>query len=160
MSKQINFYATDSDKVIIAEIMNSVFGKLLDAPFNKGLLHSFGYEENKATFYLIEENRKNDVTYCIHEYYDKSTTELLDFRRSPVLEYALSSKNKKDGYYIRGRFYCCSDDKAFSKKVSQFFTILKKNFWYVKKYNVYVSHNIDLSVAKFENERIITREDL
>jgi hypothetical protein len=158
MSKQINFYATESDKIMIIEILNSVFGKLLDIPLNKGLLSSFDSKINKPMFYLIEEKRRNDICYRIHEYYDRSTSELLDYRKSPVLEYTLSSKNKDEGYYIRGRFYCCSEDKEFSKKVSQFFTKLKKNFWYVKKYKVYVSHNIDLFTAKFENGRIITKE--
>jgi hypothetical protein len=160
MSKQMNFYATESDKIMIAEILNSVFGNLLDIPFHKDLLFLFDYKANKRMFYLAEENRQSEIFYRIHEYYDGSVSEILDYRKTPVLEYSPASKNKEEDYYVRGRFYCCSDDREFSKKVSQFFTKLKKNFCYVKKYNVYVSRNIDLVTAKFENERIITKEDL
>ncbi len=111
-------------------------------------------------FYLVEERRVNEIYYRIHEYYDGTISEVLDCRQSPILEYSLSYKNTEDNYYIRGRFYCCSEDEYFEKKVSRFFLLLKKKFWYVKKYKVYVSKSIDIFAAKFENGRIITKEDL
>lgn len=162
MSKQINFYATESDKVIIANILNSVFGELLDVPYNKGLLSSFDYRTNKQMFYLSERNRQKEIFYCTHEYYDGSVSEILDYRKSPVLEYTLASKNIEENYYIRGRFYCCSDDIEFSKKVSKLFVILKKEFLYVKKWKTYVSKNIDFENSLFyiPNRTIkITKED-
>lgn len=163
MSKQINFYATESDKVTIANVLNSVFGELLDVPYNKDLLSLFDYRTNKQMFYLAERNRQKEIFYRIHEYYDGSFSEILDFRKSPVLEYSLSFKNIEENYYIGGRFYCCSDNAEFSRKVSIFFTKFKKEFLYVKKWKHYISKNIDIENSLFfiSNRTIkISKEDL
>ena len=109
--------------------------------------------------YLEEETRKNDIFYRTHEYYDGSTAEIIDYRKSPVIEYSPSLINP-EREFCRGRFFCCSNDFEFSKKVSKFFAKFEKELIYVKKYNNYISPNINLLTAKFGNERIITKEDL
>ena len=164
MSKQINFYATEEDKVVIATILNSIFGRIIIVPYYKiNEFSVFGVTSNGNYFYLAEEKRQNDILYHTHEYYDGKTAEILSDCESPVLEYSLSSKNLEENYYIGGRFYCCSDDKEFSKKVSKFFTKLKKEFWYVKKWKMYVSKNIDVENSLFfipNNPIKIAKEDM
>lgn len=160
MSKQISFYAIESDKNLIAEYLRSVFGELLDIPPHKGLLSPFDINVDKSKIYLIEATRRSDAVYWLCDKSDGSKVDVLDFRESPVLEYEPASVNKDEGYYIGGRFYCCSNDQEFVKNVSRFFSKLKRNFWYVKQGNKYVSKNIDLSTAKFANGKIITMEDI
>jgi hypothetical protein len=158
MSKQINFYATETDKIFIANLLNCVFRKLIDVPYYKSHFSAFDGQINRRKLYLAEESRENDVFYRTHEYYDGTTTEVLDYRKSPVLEYSLSFKNP-EGKFCEGRFYCCSDDLDFSKKVSKFFTKLKKEFLYIKKYKVYISKSIDVENSLFLSIKI-SKEDL
>lgn len=149
MSKQINFYATEDDKVLISNILIRVFGELIEVPlYTKNNISSFDPQIEKEVLYLAEKNRENEIIYRIHEYYDGSKSEVLDRTKSPVLEYSLPLKNM-EGYFINGRFYCCSDNAEFSKKVSVFFAKLKKEFWYIKKWKIYISKSIDVNNALF-----------
>ena len=158
MSKQIYFYATDDAKILILTILNNVFGQIVSIPYYKSDFSTFDEKANGQHFYLAEENRARGIFYRMAEYDDGTTAEVLDYRKSPVLEYAPSFKSLH-GEFCEGRFYCCSDDLDFSKNVSKFFTKLKKEFRYVKKYKVYISPDIDLSTSKFDN-KIITEGDL
>ena len=161
MSKQINFFATESDKKIIADILESIFDVVVAVPYNKSEILDFNINGNNKVF-LCEKSRVKDVVYKTHQYYDDTTSEILDYRISPILEYSPSNENQNENI-VDGRFYCCSEDKEFSKKVSKFFTKLKKEFWYVKKWKVYVSKNIDIESSLFfiPNRTIkITKEDL
>jgi hypothetical protein len=164
MGKQINFYATENDRIMIANTLSNVFGQLIIVPYHKTDEFSiFEVTTNGNYFYLAEGNRQNDILYHTHEYYDGRTSKILSDCESPVLEYSLSYKNIEKDYYIRGRFYCCSDDAEFSKKVSKFFTKLKKEFWYVKRWKSYVSKNIDIDNSLFfiPNSPVkIAKEDL
>jgi hypothetical protein len=161
MSKQVNFFATDNDRLMIANILNRVFGELIIVPFHKGQFSLFNSKNNDQMLYLAEDNRKTDIVYRTHEYYDGTTSELLDYRKSPVLEYSLSTESP-ESEFRGGRFYCCSEDTEFSKKVSNFFNKLKKEFWYVKKWKKYISKSIDIDNSLFLPNRTvkITKEDL
>ena len=162
MSKQLTFCATDSDKEMIVHILNGIFGQMVDVPQEKDDSFIFDGNTDKQMLWLAEESRLEDIVYKMHEYYDGSKAEVLDYRNSPVMEYSPSS-NRPDGGIFEGRFYCCSNDVAFTKKVSKFLTKLKKEFLFVKKYQIYISRNIDLNTtplglvgAEFE----ITGDDL
>ena len=160
MIKQMHFYATEDDKVMIADILNNVFGQLFEVPLYKTDVFVFDEKANEQKLYLlVEESRRKDIVYDKSKLYDGTIIEPLDLMRSPVLEHVPSCKNLK-GELVEGHFYCCSHDSNFSKKVSKFITKLKKEFRYVKKYRTYISSNIDLSTAKFDCERIITKEEL
>lgn len=158
MSRQINFYTTEDDKLTVANVLSNVFGQLIVIPFYKGDFSEFDINTESRKLYLAEESRKNDIFYRTHKYYDNTTAELLDYRRSPVLEYSVSFKNS-EGIYVAGRFYCCSDDSEFSKKVSKFFTEFKREFWYVKKWKIYISKSIDVENSLFLSMKIV-KEDL
>jgi hypothetical protein len=163
MSKQLNFYATEDDKIMIAELLHSVFEEIIDIPYEKGLPSVFNPKASGYKHYLTEKGRQSDICYRPFEYYDGVISDILDYRRSPVLEYYFASKNEKEDYYIVGRFYSCSEDAEFSKKVSNFFTKFKKEFWYVKKWKIYISKRIDIENSLFfiPNRIIrITKEDL
>jgi hypothetical protein len=164
MGKQINFYATETDKIIIAEVLKREFGQLIIVPYHKtDGVSVFEGTSNGNYFYLAEENRQNDILYHTHEYADGSKSDILSDCESPVLEYSLSYKNRERDYYIRGRFYSCSDDTEFSKKVSNFFAKLKREFWYAKKWQSYVSKSIDVENSLFfiPNRIVrITKEDI
>jgi hypothetical protein len=162
MSKQINFYAAQEDKAIIATILKSVFGQLIDIPYYKSDFSVFDGQTDRRKLYLTEESREKDIFYRIHEYYDGTTAKILDYRKSPILEYSLSFKNQ-EGELCEGRFYCCSDDLEFSKKVSKFFIKLKKEFWYIKKWKTYISKSIDIENSLFlisNSLEKITKADL
>ena len=148
MEKQINFFATENDRIMIADILNSIFVELINVPYYKGQLSSFDPKEDNHNFYLAEKSRESDIFYRTHEYYDSSVAEVLDYRKSPTLEYSVAFRNQ-EGEYVKGRFYCCSEDSEFSKKVSKFFTKLKKEFWYVKKRKTYISKSIDVENTFF-----------
>ena len=162
MGKQINFFATENDRIMIADILNSIFGELIEVPWSKGQFSSFNPKKDNFQFYLAEKSREMDIFYRIHEYYDGSTAEVLDYRKSPTLEYSPAFINQ-DGEYCKGRFYCCSEDAEFSKKVSKFFSKLKKEFWYVKEKQAHISKSIDVekhfffipnSTVKIEKEEL------
>ncbi|MDR2424541.1 MAG: hypothetical protein LBD59_07440 [Prevotellaceae bacterium] len=158
MSKQINYYAKEEDKAIIATVLKSVFGQLIDIPYYKSDFSIFDGQVDGRKIYLTEDGREKDIFYRTHEYYDGTVVEVLDYRQSPVLEYSLPFINSNNAH-VEGRFYCCSNDLEFSKKVSIFFTKLKKEFWYVKKWKTYVSKSIDVENSLFLSIKI-TKQDL
>lgn len=90
--------------------------------------------------------------------YDGTILKPIDFVESPILEYSMIGIPEK-GLFLEQQLYSCTSDLDFQKKVSKFFTRIKKEFKYLRKYRVYVSPNIDLSIAKFDQDRIITEED-
>ena len=162
MSKQINFYSTNDDKVLIAEILKSIFGELINVPYYEGDFSVFDESSNEEKLYLTESNLQQYISYRIHEYSDGTITKILDYTKSPVLEYSTPFQ-REDKVYVNGRFYYCSDDIEFSKKISKFFNKLKREFWYVKKWKCYVSKNINIETSSFFiPNRIVTinKEDL
>lgn len=161
MSKQINFYSTQNDKEMIANTLISVFGQLLNIPYYKGDFSVFDKITNEQRLFLTDSCLQLYITYRTHEYYDGTTAEVLDYRKSPVLEYSAPSQ-REDMVYVSGRFYCCSDNIEFSQKVSKFFGKLKKEFRYIKRWKCYISNSIDIEASLFIPNRVITinKEDL
>lgn len=144
----------------IAGIANSIFGKLVEVPSRKTdvLPRPEVLKDIKICLYA-EESRVKDVIYRTSEMYDGTILEPIDPVASPILEYSIIG-TPKDGLFLEQQFYSCSCDLDFQKKILKFFAKVKKEFIYVRKYRVYVSPNIDLSTAKFANDRSITEEDL
>ncbi len=161
MSKQINFYATEVDKMFLEELLKEVFGEMLDVPSPKGPLAPFPpVLYNSSSFYLVEMSRKEDLVYYTHAYYTGKIISALDTVNSPILEYSPAGVNATEGYYLQGRFYTRAKDKEFLKKVSVFMTRMKKRFFHVKKYNLYLSPDIDVRTSRFSCDRTITQDDL
>lgn len=156
MSKQINFYSCPNDKEMIANTLKNVFGQLLCVPYYKGNFSLFDKNMNEEVFHLTENSLQTHISYYTHEYYDGTTAEVLDCVKSPVLEYSVPFQ-REDMVFVSGRFYCCSDNIEFSKKVSKFFGKLKKEFRYVKQWKCYISNSIDIEVSRFfVPNRVIT----
>ena len=161
MSKQINFYATEVDKMFLEELLKEVFGEMLDVPSPKGPLAPFPpVLYNSSSFYLVERSRKEDLVYYAHAYYTGEIIRALDTVNSPVLEYSPTGVNATEGYYLQGRFYTRAKDKEFLRKVSVFIARLKRRFFHVKKYNLYLSPDIDIRISRFSCDRTITKDDL
>lgn len=160
MIKYIRFYATEEDMENIADIAKNIFGKLIKVPSERTnvLPRPKELEDIKISL-LVEESRIKDVIYSTSEMYDGTILELLNPVSSPTLEYSIVGI-PEEGLFLERQFYSCSCDLDFQKKVSKFFAKVKKEFRYVRKYRVYVSPNIDLSIAKFDRDRIITEKDL
>ena len=161
MSKQINFYATEVDKKFLEELLKEVFGEMLDVPSPKEPLDPFPpVLYNSSSFYLVERSRKEDLVYYTHAYYTGKIISVLDTVNSPVLEYSPTGVNATEGYYLQGRFYTRAKDKEFLKKVSVFMARMKRRFFHIKKYNLYLSPDIDVRISRFSCDRIITEDDL
>jgi len=162
MGKQVVFYSTKNDDEMIVNALKSVFGQLFYVPYYKGDLSPFDISTNERTMYLTGSSFQQYISYRTHEYYDGTAAEVLDFARSPVLQYSIPCQ-REDMTYVDGRFYCCSDNIEFSQKVSKFFGKLKKEFRYVKQWKCYISNSIDVEASRFFiPNRIITinKEDL
>ena len=161
MSKQINFYATEVDKKFLEELLKGVFGEMLDVPSPQGPLAPFPpVLYNSSSFYLVEMSRKEDLVYYTHAYYTGKIISVLDTVNGPVLEYSPAGVNATEGYYLQGRFYTRAKDKEFLRKVSVFMARMKRRFFHVKKYNLYLSPDIDAQISRFSCDRIITKDDL
>lgn len=161
MSKQINFYATETDKKLIEQLLKEVFGEMLVVPSLKGVLDPFPpVLYDYSSFYLVEMSRKEDLVYYTHVYYTGETISALDTVNSPILEYSPAGINPTEGYYLKGRFYTRAKDKEFLKKVSAFMNRMKRRFFHVKKYNLYLSTDIDVRTSRFSCDRTITKDDL
>ena len=150
MSKQINFYATEADKKFLEQLLKEVFGEMLDVPSPQGPLD----------FFLVERNRKEDLVYYAHAYYTGEIISALDTVSSPILEYSPAGINATEGYYLQGSFYTRAKDKEFLKKVSAFMARLKRRFFHIKKYDLYLSPDIDVRSSRFSCNRTITQDDL
>ena len=162
MGKQVVFYSTKNDDEMIVYALKSVFGQLFYVPYYKGDLSPFDISTNERKMYLTGSSFKQYISYRTHEYYDGTTAEVLDFAKSPVLEYSVPCQ-REDMTYVDRRFYCCSDNIKFSQKVSKFFGKLKKEFRHVKQWKCYISNSIDVEASRFFiPNRIITinKEDL
>lgn len=162
MGKQFEFYSHKNDDEMIVNTLRSVFGELLCVTYYKGDLSPFDISVNDRKMYLTGKSFQQYISYCTHEYYDGTTAEVLDYVKSPVLEYRVPFQ--RDGMtYIDGRFYCNSDNIEFSQMVSRFFRKIKKEFQYVKFWKCYISKSIDVEASQFFiPNRIITikKEDL
>lgn len=128
MGKQFEFYSYKNDDEMIANTLRSVFGELLCVPHYKGDLSPFDICANDRKMYLTGKSFQQYISYYTHEYYDGTTAEVLDYVKSPVLEYRVPFQ-REDMAYIAGRFYCCSDNNDFSQMVSKFFVKSKRNFY-------------------------------
>ena len=161
MSKQINFYATEADKKFLEQLLKEVFGEMLDVPSPQGPLDPFPpVLYNSSSFFLVERSRKEDLVYYAHTYYTGEIISALDTVNSPILEYSPAGINATEGYYLQGRFYTRTKDKEFLKKVSAFMARLKRRFFHIKKYNLYLSPDIDVRISRFSCNRTITQDDL
>ncbi|MDE6755019.1 MAG: hypothetical protein K2J82_10470 [Muribaculaceae bacterium] len=149
MSRRLNFFDTESDRLRIYSVLTEVFGELLSVPYEKGTPLPFDYQMEGNQFDLTGVEQVNKIHYWLHTYYDGSVAEVLDYRKSPILEYRLSNVDIERNIFIQGRFFSCSEDMEFSKKISVFFRKLKRFFWYSKKHRVYVSKTIDLTKTSF-----------
>ena len=148
MSRQLNFYATDADRKIIADILREHFGEMIEVPSPKDSLHLFEDTIDKELYHLTDTEGKEHITYREHTYYDLRKALVLDEYNSSILEYSTAFKSPS-GAYVSGRFYTCTNHKDFSAKVAKFFTKLKKVFIYLKPQRLYISKNIDLDSALF-----------
>ena len=148
MSRQLNFYATDADRKIIADILREHFGEMIEVPSPKDSLHLFEDTIDKELYHLTDTEGKEHITYREHTYHDLRKSLVLDEYNSCILEYCTAFKNPM-GAYVSGRFYTCTNHKDFSAKVAKFFTKLKKVFIYLKPQRLYISKNIDLDSALF-----------
>jgi len=148
MSRQLNFYATDADRKIIAAILREHFGEMIEVPSPKDSLQPFEDTIDKKLYLLTDTEGKEHITYREHTYHDLRKALVLDEYNSCILEYSTAFKNPT-GAYVSGRFYTCTNHKDFSAKVAKFFTKLKKVFIYLKPQRLYISKNIDLDSALF-----------
>lgn len=148
MSRQLNFYATDADRKIIADILREHFGEMIEVPSPKDSLHLFEDTIDKELYHLTDTEGKEHITYREHTYHDLRKALVLDEYNSSILEYSTAFKNPM-GVYVSGRFYTCTNHKDFSAKVAKFFTKLKKVFIYLRPQRLYISKNIDLDSALF-----------
>ena len=148
MSRQLNFYATDADRKIIADIFREHFGEMIEVPSPKDNLQPFEDTIDKKLYRLTDAEGKEHITYREHTYYDLRKALVLDEYNSSILEYSTAFKSPS-GAYVSGRFYTCTNHKDFSAKVAKFFTKLKKVFIYLKPQRLYISKNIDLDSALF-----------
>ena len=148
MSRQLNFYATDADRKIIADILREHFGEMIEVPSPKDSLHLFEDTIDKELYHLTDTEGKEHITYREHTYHDLRKALVLDEYNSSILEYSTAFKNPM-GAYVSGRFYTCTNHKDFSAKVAKFFTKLKKVFIYLRPQRLYISKNIDLDSALF-----------
>ena len=148
MSRQLNFYATDADRKIIAAILREHFGEMIEVPSPKDSLHLFEDTIDKKLYLLTDTEGKEHITYREHTYHDLRKALVLDEYNSSILEYSTAFKNPM-GAYVSGRFYTCTNHKDFSAKVAKFFTKLKKVFIYLRPQRLYISKNIDLDSALF-----------
>lgn len=148
MSRQLNFYATDADRKIIADILREHFGEMIEVPSPKDRLHLFEDTIDKELYHLTDTEGKEHITYREHTYHDLRKAFVLDEYNSSILEYSTAFKNPM-GAYVSGRFYTCTNHKDFSAKVAKFFTKLKKVFIYLRPQRLYISKNIDLDSALF-----------
>ena len=160
MGKQMIFYSSPADDKMIAEVLDDSFTDLIIVPYRKEkedfqrLSGSIG----KEVLYLAEKESEAKITYKRFSRIDGSFREGLDLRKSPVLEFRPSRENQF-GEIIDGRFYACTEDVDFSKKVSKFFRKFKKELRYIKKYKVYVSQNIDISTSILVGAKDVTELD-
>jgi len=148
MSRQLNFYATDADRKIIAAILREHFGEMIEVPSPKDSLHLFEDTIDKKLYLLTDTEGKEHITYREHTYHDLRKALVLDEYNSSILEYSTAFKSPS-GAYVSGRFYTCTNHKDFSAKVAKFFTKLKKAFIYLKPQKLYISKNIDLDSSLF-----------
>ena len=148
MSRQLNFYATDADRKIIAAILREHFGEMIEVPSPKDILQTFEDTIDKKLYHLTDAEGKEHITYREHTYHDLRKALVLDEYNSSILEYSTAFKNPS-GAYVSGRFYTRTTHKNFSAKVAKFFTKLKKVFIYLKPQRLYISKNIDLDSALF-----------
>ena len=148
MSRQLNFYATDADRKIIAAILREHFGEMIEVPSPKDSLQPFEDTIDKKLYHLTDAEGKEHITYREHTYHDLRKALVLDEYNSSILEYSTAFKNPS-GAYVSGRFYTRTTHKNFSAKVAKFFTKLKKVFIYLKPQRLYISKNIDLDSALF-----------
>ena len=148
MSRQLNFYATDADRKIIADILREHFGEMIEVPSPKDSLQPFEDIIDKKLYLLTDTEGKEHITYREHIYHDLRKALILDEYNSSILEYSTAFKSPS-GAYVSGRFYTCTNHKDFSAKVAKFFTKLKKVFIYLKPQRLYISKNIDLDSALF-----------
>ena len=148
MSRQLNFYATNTDRKIISDILRQHFGEMIEVLSSKDSLQLFENTEDKKFYLLTDVDGKEHITYREHTYYDQRKALILDEYNSCILEYCTAFKNPT-GVYVSGRFYTRTNNKDFSTKVAKFFTKLKKAFIYLKPQKLYISKNIDLDSSLF-----------
>ena len=147
MRKYIKFYCEKECEKIIIDIRNNVFDNLSEVSFYKNEV--FEPIDDSHFSLLVEDKRRKDIVYNISSIHDGTIIESIDIFKSPVLEYVPSHRNS-EGEITEGRFYSCSDDIEFIKKIDKFFYRIKKEFIYNRQYRAYISPNIELSTLKLQ----------
>ena len=149
MKKYIKFYANKNCE--IKDIWERVFDNLCEIPlFKEEIFEPIEDDFGHFGLLLVEEKRKNDIVYDSSQtMHDGTIIECVDVFKSPVLQYEPSYQNL-EGEIVEGAFFSCSVDAEFMQKVDKFFSTLKKEFVYCKKYRAYISPKIELSKAKLK----------
>lgn len=78
MSRQLNFYASDADRKIIADILCEHFGEMIEVPSHKDSLQLFEDTVDKRFYLLTDLDSKEHITYREHTYYDQREALVLD----------------------------------------------------------------------------------
>ena len=78
MSRQLNFYASDADRKIIADILCEHFGEMIEVPSHKDSLQLFEDTVDKRFYLLTDLDSKEYITYREHTYYDQREALVLD----------------------------------------------------------------------------------
>lgn len=164
MSKQINIYSTQNGVQYIYQKINELFDSPITVPFfitkNESKFEEMLYIESGQQWISRDIDKKNIFYRKYDNILSKRVNEyVLVECLSPVLEFSLPSINANNEY-CPGRLYCCSQNTEFVKIITKLFRTIKKEFRYVRKYNMYMSPDIDLDIAIFANNRIIKKEDM
>ena len=128
MGKQFEFYSHKNDDEMIANTLRSVFGELLCVPHYKGDLSPFDICANDRKMYLTGKSFQQYISYYTHEYYDGTTAEVLDYVKSPVLEYRVPFQ-RKIWHTLLDVFIAVLIIMIFLKWFPSFFVKSKRNFY-------------------------------
>ncbi|EGD35169.1 SCO2/SenC family protein [Capnocytophaga sp. oral taxon 338 str. F0234] len=66
MSRQLNFYATNTDRKIISDILRQHFGEMIEVLSSKDSLQLFENTEDKKFYLLTDVDGKEHITYREH----------------------------------------------------------------------------------------------
>ena len=72
MSRRLNFFATESDRLRIYDVLTEVFGELLNIPHYRGKPIPFEYTMEGNKFNLTGVSQVKGIHYYPFEYYDGS----------------------------------------------------------------------------------------
>lgn len=146
MSKQFTFCANPEDIEWMQRTVFDIFERPIEVcRHKKDIEYQAMYSFNKNPFFFTDILYKSQLAYYDYTNFNNEIEERLDYRNSPVIEYTASIS--KGNLYGFGRFYCpYNKDKDFSKLVSTLFRKLKKEFYYCKAHQLYISKTKDTRI--------------